>query len=127
MIPRFLLLSAIIILLATCKKDEAAAKDTELPVITINSPVANQVFTAGQPITISGSITDNKYIAEVHIHVSNTNTGALLMDVHLYPAANSAIFNQSITAAAGVNYKIQVIVKDKAVNEARSTVEVSGN
>lgn len=124
---RLLILSATIILLAACKKDKAAAKDTELPVIIINSPVGNQVFTAGLPIIISGSITDNNYIAEVHIHVSNTNTGALLMDVHLYPAANSATFNQSITAAAGVNYKIQVIVKDKAVNEARSTVEVSGN
>ena len=116
-----------ILLIASCKKDGASSKDTELPVIIINTPVANQVFTAGQPITISGSITDNNYIAEVHIHVSNTNTGALLMDVHLYPASNSATFNQSITAVAGVNYKIQVIAKDKAINEARSTVEVSGN
>jgi Bacterial Ig domain len=122
-----LLYLSLIILLASCKKDSAAANDTQPPVITINSPAANQVFIAGQPISISGSITDNNYIAEVHIHVSNTNNGALLMDVHLYPAASTAVFNQSITAVAGVNYKIQVIAKDKAVNEGRSTVEVSGN
>jgi hypothetical protein len=123
---RYLLLPFIVVF-AACKKDAATAKDTELPVITITAPVAGQVFTAGQPIIINGSITDNNYIAEVHIHVSNTGTGALLMDVHVYPAAATASFNQSIMAVAGVNYKIQVIAKDKAVNEARSTVEVSGN
>jgi Bacterial Ig domain len=121
------LLLSIIVLLASCKKDAATANDTELPVITINTPVANQAFTAGQSIPVSGTITDNNFIAEIHIHVSNSNTGALLMDVHLYPGGSTTTFNQLLTAVAGVNYKIQVIAKDKAVNEARSTVEVSGN
>ncbi|MEQ1675203.1 MAG: Ig-like domain-containing protein [Chitinophagaceae bacterium] len=117
--------SLILLLFISCGKDAATANDNELPVVTINTPTNNQVFIAGQPITISGSITDNNYIAEVHIHVSNTNTGALLMDVHLYPAGSTTTFNQSITAVSGVNYKIQVIAKDKAVNEGRATVEVA--
>ena len=117
----------LLIFMVACSKDPATANDTAAPVITLNSPSANQVYTAGQPINISGSITDNNYIAEVHIHVSNTNTGALLMDVHLYPAGSTATFNQSLTAVAGVNYKIQVIAKDKAVNEGRSTVDASCN
>lgn len=117
----------LLIFVAACSKDPATANDTTAPVITLNSPSANQVFTPGQPINISGSISDNNYIAEVHIHVSNTNTGALLMDVHLYPAGSTATFNQSLTAVAGVNYKIQVIAKDKAVNEGRSTVDASCN
>jgi hypothetical protein len=49
------------------------------------------------------------------------------MDVHLYPNNSTASFDQSITAASGINYKIQVIAKDRAVNEARSSVEVSCN
>lgn len=114
-------------LLAACSKDPATANDTELPVITLSTPASGQVYTAGQSITISGSITDNNYIAEVHIHVTNTNTGTLLMDVHLYPADKTMNFNQSITAIAGYNYRIQVIAKDKAVNEARSTTDVSCN
>jgi len=117
----------LLIFMVACSKDPATANDTTAPVITLNSPSANQVFTPGQPINISGSISDNNYIAEVHIHVSNTNTGALLMDVHLYPAGSTATFNQSLTAVAGVNYKIQVIAKDKAVNEGRSTVDASCN
>jgi len=111
----------------SCSKDSGSPKDTELPVVTVNTPANNQVFNAGQPITISGSITDNEYIAEVHIHVSNTNTGALLMDVHQYPAGPGATFSQSITAVSGVNYRIQVLARDKEINEGRSTVEVSCN
>jgi len=101
--------------------------DTTPPVITINTPLSGHVYTPGQSIAISGAITDDKYIAEVHIHVSNLNTGTLLMDVHLYPAGTSSAFNQSITAASGINYKIQVIAKDRGVNETRSSVEVSCN
>lgn len=113
-----------LLFLIACSK-KGTEKDTVLPVITIATPLTGQTFTPGQSILISGSITDNAYIAEAHIHVSNSNTGALLMDVHVYPAAASAVFNQSITATAGITYKIQVIAKDKAVNEARATVEVS--
>jgi hypothetical protein len=117
----------LVLLFVACSKDPAAANDNELPVITLNSPANGQVYTHGQTITIGGNITDNNYIAEIHIHVSNTNTGALVMDVHLYPGSNSTNFSQSLTAVAGINYKIQVIAKDKAVNEGRRTVEVSAN
>lgn len=117
----------VIILLAGCSKKSGTANDTILPVITIDNPLNGQTFSPGQLIQINGNITDNNYIAEVHIHVSNINTGALLMDVHIYPASASASFSQSITAVAGINYRIQVIAKDKAVNEARAAVEVICN
>ena len=114
-------------LLVSCSKSKESERDKVFPAITINTPVNGQSFTAGQSIPISGIITDNEYIAEVHIHVSNNNTGALLMDVHIYPGSNSTSFNESITASNGINYKIQVIAKDRAVNESRSVVEVSCN
>jgi hypothetical protein len=110
-----------------CSKGTGTDNDTIPPVITFNSPLNGHIFTPGQPISISGVVTDDKYIAEVHIHVTNVNTATLLMDVHLYPAGDNGNFNQSITAAAGINYKIQVIAKDRGVNETRSTVEVSCN
>jgi hypothetical protein len=125
---RWVIISAIVSFIASgCSKDTATEKDTSLPVITIIAPANGQTFTPGQSIQMSGNIIDDKFIAEVHIHVTNTSTGTLLMDVHLYPASSSATFNQSITAAAGVNYKIQVIAKDMAVNEAISSVEVTCN
>jgi hypothetical protein len=116
----------LVILVAACGKT-AAEKDKIYPVVTISSPSGGQIFTAGQSIPITASITDETYIAEVHVHVSNTNTGELLMDVHNYPAGKTGTISQSIIAVAGVNYKIQVIAKDRAVNETNSTVQVSCN
>ena len=114
------------ILLSACGKP-AAEKDKIFPVVSISSPTAGQVFTPGQLIPINATITDETYIAEVHVHVSNTNTGELLMDVHEYPAGKTGNINQSLTAIAGVNYKIQVIAKDRAVNESRASIEVACN
>lgn len=113
-------------LLISCGKP-AAEKDKVFPVVSISSPAAGQVFTPGQLIPINATITDETYIAEVHVHVSNTNNGELLMDVHEYPAGKTGNISQTITAVAGVNYKIQVIAKDRAVNESRQTVEVACN
>jgi hypothetical protein len=110
-----------------CSKNSDQLKDTVPPVITINTPFDGEIFTAGQPINITGSITDNNYIAEVHIHVSNLNNGNLLMDVHLYPAAATTTFSQPITAVSGIDYKIQIIAKDRAVNQTTSSVEVICN
>lgn len=117
----------VVLTAASCSNGNADDKDTVLPVVTIASPASGQVFTAGQNIVIGGTISDDKFIAETHIHVINNNTGALLMDVHLYPNGNAASFNQSITAATGINYKIRVIAKDRAANEGLATVDVSCN
>jgi len=114
------------ILLSACGKP-AAEKDKIFPVVSISSPANGQTFTPGQPIPIIATIMDETYIAEVHVHVSNTNNGELLMDVHEYPAGKTGTIRQTITAVAGVNYKIQVIAKDRAVNESRAYVEVTCN
>ncbi len=111
---------------SSCSKNKDKT-DTTPPIITINNPLNGQIFTNGQSIPISGTVTDNEYIAEVHIHVTNTNTGALLMDVHKFPAAATLSFSESITAATGVNYKIQVVTTDREVNEGRASVNVSCN
>ncbi len=112
---------------SSCAKKQSADDDNVSPVVTISNPVNNQIFNNGQPITISGTVTDNVYIAEIHIHISNSHTGALLMDVHLYPGTNSTTFNQSIIAVSGINYKIQVLAKDRSVNEGLDTILVSCN
>jgi hypothetical protein len=118
----FLLIAAI-----ACNKKNTTENDKQAPLITIATPTNNQQFTGGQSIGITGTITDNSYIAEVHIHVSNASTGSLLMDVHLYPASDTINFSQILNASAGINYKITVTAKDKAVNEESSSVNVSAN
>ncbi len=120
----FFLLSVIIV---ACNKNSGTSADRQAPVIAISSPAAGQVFAGGQSITIAGTISDDNYIAEVHIHVTNSVTGALLMDVHLYPAAASASFLQNFNVVSGTNYRITVTAKDRAVNEGRSSTDVSAN
>ncbi len=110
-----------------CKRDTNFEKDTQEPIVTITTPTAAQLFTGGQAINITGVVTDNNYISEIHIHVTNITTSSLLVDVHLYPGANTISFSQSLTAVTGARYKILVTAIDKAINEGRSSVEVSTN
>ena len=73
-------------MIAGCSKNSTGEKDNVPPVITIISPSNNQVCTPGQLLNITGTITDDNYIAEVHIHVTDLSTGVKYLDVHIYPA-----------------------------------------
>ena len=111
-----------------CSKDEdSTVEDNELPVIFINSPNNNHVFNAGARVLITGSVTDNKQVDELHSHVSNIFTGALLIDIHRAPETSSYSLNESFQAESGIDYKIHVIAKDSSNNESRATVEKSTN
>ncbi len=113
-------------LFTACSKS-SSEKDNELPVVTITSPNNSQVFSAGETVHITGTLSDNQKITEVHVHISNTSTGTLLIDVHRNPGTATYTLNESFQAQAGINYKIQVIAKDNSANENRSTVEISSN
>jgi hypothetical protein len=113
------------ITILACNKTSPRKNDRESPVVTITTPSNNATVTSNVPLTIAGSITDNQYIAEVHIHITNLTSGQLQLDVHLYPAAAQASFSQTFTPQAGQRYKIQVIARDRSVNEGIQTVEIS--
>lgn len=83
------------------------------------------VATPNIPLYISGTVSDNQYIAEIHIHITNLNTGQLMLDVHLYPAAAQASFSQAFTPQTGQRYRIQIIARDRSVNEGSQTLEIS--
>ena len=119
-------LSALFVIPA-CSKNADIANDKEAPSITISSPTPNQQFSAGQTVTIHGQLSDNQQVSELHVHISDAESGALLIDIHRYPAAASYTLAESFTAQAGIDYKIQVIAKDNAANEGRATVEISTN
>lgn len=99
----------------------------EPPVISLSSPTNNQVFTNGQTVNITGSITDNNIIAELHVHIYNNTTGALLIDIHRTPASGSYNLNETFMVQTGMNYKIQILAKDGAANEAIAVVNVTTN
>jgi len=98
-----------------------------VPVVTLGSPVPDQSFASGQNIAITGTITDNEKIAEVHVHISNSDNGNLLVDIHRYPGTGSYTLNETFTIPGTGTYRIQVIAKDNSANEGRATVNIRGN
>jgi hypothetical protein len=120
------LLIIVFVFLLSCSKG-AYNDDNLAPVVSITNPVNNQQFNNGDNIRIMGSIADDKHLAEVHLHVYNIGTGAKLLDEHIYPSGLTASVDRTIVASAGIDYKIEIIAKDLALNEGRTWIEVSCN
>lgn len=116
-----------LVFIFACSKDSGGSNDNEAPVITLSSPTPNQQFTSGQTVAINGQLTDNEKLSEVHVHISDIQTGTLLIDIHRYPTTSTYTLAESFQAQAGIAYKIQVIAKDNSANEGRAVVEISTN
>ncbi|MBL7742686.1 MAG: DUF4625 domain-containing protein [Chitinophagaceae bacterium] len=123
---RHLLLYTVLFFIS-CSKGSSGEKDREAPVVVLHTPVNNQVFTGGQNIMIAGTVTDNKYIKEIHIEITNLATAAEYLHVHIHPAASSFSFNQAFAIQAGISYKIRVIADDASSNSAVSSAEIICN
>ena len=117
----------VLVLLGACSKDPGETKDYDAPVLTLNTPTDNQVYTAGQNIMISGQVTDNKFIKEIHVVITNLGSGIEYLHVHIHPNASSFTYNQSYTAQAGIFYKIEVIADDGSLNSSAKSVQVFCN
>ncbi|MET0461701.1 MAG: Ig-like domain-containing protein [Chitinophagaceae bacterium] len=111
----------------SCSKSNSTGNDDQPPAVIITTPAAHQQFNAGQTVAITGTVTDNKKLAELHVHISNLVTGALLVDIHRYPTTSSYALNETFQVQAGIFYRIQVIAKDNSANEGRASVEISTN
>jgi hypothetical protein len=116
-----------VLLWVACSKKSDSGSDKELPVINLVSPLNNAIYTGGQTVNINAPISDNVRLAEIHVHISNNSSGQLLIDIHRYPDAATYNLNESFTAQAGINYKIQVLAIDKSANQKTETVFVTAN
>jgi hypothetical protein len=121
------LLPYLLFMLLACSKGSGKDKDYDAPVLTLNTPVNNQVYTSGQNIMISGQATDNKFINQIHIVITNLATGTEYLHIHIHPNGSAINFNESYTAQAGISYKIEVIVDDASTNSTAKSVQVSCN
>jgi hypothetical protein len=59
--------------------------------------------------------------------IINLATGTEYLHAHIHPNSNAFTFNQTYTAQAGINYKVEVIVDDPSANIAAKYVEVLCN
>ena len=117
----------LLLILAACSKDPGTEKDYDAPVLTLTTPTNNQVYTSGQNIMISGQVTDNKFIKEIHVVITNLGSGTEYLHVHIHPNGSSFGYNQSYTAQAGIFYKIEVIADDASANSSGKSVQVFCN
>lgn len=113
--------------LLSCGKDEEPQADSEPPVISLTSPTNGQVFSGGQSVTISGSVTDNVKLREVHLEIINTTSGAFVAHEHFYPDGASYSINRTFSVQAATGYKIKVEAEDSRKNITRAEVNVSSN
>ncbi len=124
---KFLLSFSILLFFSGCKKDSATENDKEVPVITLLSPQDGHTYTSGQDIKIAGTITDNSFIAEVHIVLTNNTTGGDILHAHMYAQGDSTSFEHDIPATAGVDYKVVITAVDRNANQAYARVLFSCN
>src|SRR5215831_4871152 len=108
------ILPYLLVIVSACSKH--SDKDEVAPMLTLNTPTNNQAYTAGQNIMISGTASDNKYINQIHVVITNQQNGTEYLHVHIHPNSSSFNFNQGYMAQAGINYKIEVIVDDPSSN-----------
>jgi len=114
-------------LLFSCSKTGSDEKDRDAPVILRSTPPDNAVFTGSQNLSIDGTIVDDNIISEVHFHIYNATTNALLLDIHRNPGANGYTMHETISVVTGTQYRIQIVAKDKFGNEGRDTNTITVN
>jgi len=117
----------LLLLIVACSKGSGEDKDYDPPALLLNTPVNGQVFTGTQSIMITGAVTDNKYIKEIHIEVTNLVTGEQYLHVHIHPDSNTYTLNQTYNIEAGITYKIRVIADDGSSNSTAKSAEISCN
>lgn len=113
--------------LVSCSKGSDDNDDRESPLVTLTSLTDEQVFTSPQLIRISGSVTDNKYIREIHLEISDLDTGEEYLHVHIHPASSFYNYDQPYQLAAGKAYRIRVIADDASSNSSLKAVNIRCN
>lgn len=104
--------------------------DTTAPVLDINTPIANQVFTNGNTISVTGKIADDLGLFEGSIRITNDANGDLLKQ-QLYEIHGILSYNFNITYTTAVtaisNYTVTVTFNDHGLNATTKSVKVKVN
>ena len=95
-----------------CKKEP----DITIPFIEINTPTSNKHFVKGDTIHISGSVTHDKTLTDVAVHIMNFSTRMEFFHKYFTPG-NQPVFyyyaSYPITDNAKSTFKLEVKATDK--------------
>ena len=103
--------------------------DDTYPVLEVATPTANQVFSSGSTINITGKVSDNS-LYQGTITIRNDASGAIVKEqyyeIHYIPEYN---FNLSHAVSVSTPTDFTVIVKfeDHGHNQTSKTVQVKVN
>lgn len=113
----------ILLLCNSCSK-KTDPDDIEPPVVSFNTPDDYEVFIGAQSINVSGTVTDNHYIDQIHIVVTDMAGNIEYFHVHIHPDVKTFTYNQPIAIEPGKIYKISVIGDDGAYNSSVPVTKV---
>jgi chitodextrinase len=104
--------------------------DTTPPVVKINTPVADQVYTTGSVINVTGKVTDGDGLYRGSIRITNNVSGVVLKE-QLYEIHGilQYDFNVSYTASVTVvsDYTVTVSFEDHGQNITSVSAKVKVN
>ncbi len=104
--------------------------DTTRPVLTITTPVSNQVYPNGSAVSVTGTITDDLGLYRGNIRITNDVTGEILKE-QLYEIHGVLTYNFNVSATATVtavtDYTISVFYEDHGLNGVSRTLKVKVN
>lgn len=138
----FFIYVILILFSASCSKGGGAAddhnngggggnpspNDVTAPVLEIFTPTANQAFTSGNSINITGRITDDLGLYRGSIRITNDANGSLWRE-QLYDIHYVLLYNYNISEAITVpgDYTITVRFEDHGYNSATKSVKIKVN
>jgi len=103
--------------------------DSSYPVVTINTPTADQVFTSGSVINVTGTVSDNS-LYQGDITIRNDVTGEVVKEqyyeIHYIPSYNFSM-TCPISVTASTDFTVSVKFEDHGHNVTAKTVKIKVN
>lgn len=107
-----------------------ADDDTTRPILTVLTPVNNQVYSNGSSISVTGNIADDLGLYRGSIRITNDSNGEILKE-QLYEIHGVKNYNFSVTAPATVTtatgYTVSIFYEDHGLNSVSQTLKVLVN
>jgi hypothetical protein len=104
--------------------------DTIPPVLLVNTPIADQQFTSGASLNVTGNISDNEGLYRGSIRIINDANGEVLKQ-QLYEIHGVKTYNFNVSHTAVVstvsNYTVSVSFEDHGLNTAAKSIRIKVN
>ena len=104
--------------------------DVTAPTISINTPLANQAFTSGNTLTVSGTVSDDLGLYRGQIRIIDNENGVEMKqqayEIHGLKSYNFSL-NYILNVTAVKTYTVAVFFEDHGYNPGNRSVQVTVN